>query len=29
MPVELSVDNTDLESRQAYIAKQKQLRGIE
>jgi MoaA/NifB/PqqE/SkfB family radical SAM enzyme len=29
MPVELSVDNTDLAARQAYIAKQKQLRGIE
>lgn len=28
MPVELSVDNTDLAAREAYIAKQKQLRGI-
>jgi len=28
-PVELSVDNTDLDARQAYIAKQKKLRGIE
>ena len=27
-PVELSVDNTDSDSRDAYIAKQKQLRGI-
>lgn len=27
-PYELSVDNTDQESRQAYIQKQKQLRGI-
>lgn len=27
-PVELSVDNTDLVARQAYIAKQKNLRGI-
>jgi sulfatase maturation enzyme AslB (radical SAM superfamily) len=28
MPVELSVDNTDSDARDAYIAKQKQLRGI-
>jgi molybdenum cofactor biosynthesis enzyme MoaA len=28
-PFELSVDNTDLVARDAYIAKQKQLRGIE
>jgi MoaA/NifB/PqqE/SkfB family radical SAM enzyme len=28
-PFELSVDNTDLATRDAYIAKQKQLRGIE
>jgi sulfatase maturation enzyme AslB (radical SAM superfamily) len=27
-PVELSVDNTDIPARDAYIAKQKQLRGI-
>jgi hypothetical protein len=27
-PFELSVDNTDVASRDAYIAKQKQLRGI-
>jgi sulfatase maturation enzyme AslB (radical SAM superfamily) len=28
-PFELSVDNTDIETREAYIAKQKQIRGIE
>ena len=28
-PYELSVDNTDLVARDAYIAKQKQLRGIQ
>lgn len=28
-PYELSIDNTDLESREAYIRTQKQLRGIE
>jgi MoaA/NifB/PqqE/SkfB family radical SAM enzyme len=28
MPFELSVDNTDVHARDAYIAKQKQLRGI-
>jgi hypothetical protein len=28
-PVELSVDNTDIVARRAYIAKQKKLRGIE
>jgi hypothetical protein len=28
-PYELSVDNTDLATRDAYIRKQKQLRGIE
>jgi MoaA/NifB/PqqE/SkfB family radical SAM enzyme len=28
MPFELSVDNTDVRARDAYIAKQKQLRGI-
>jgi hypothetical protein len=27
-PFELSVDNTDARARDAYIAKQKQLRGI-
>jgi hypothetical protein len=27
-PFELSVDNTDITARDAYIAKQKQLRGI-
>jgi len=29
MPYELNVDNTDTKSREAYISKQKQLRGIE
>jgi sulfatase maturation enzyme AslB (radical SAM superfamily) len=28
-PIELSVDNTDVTTREAYIAKQKQLRGIQ
>ncbi len=28
-PVELSVDNTNIVAREAYIAKQKKLRGIE
>ena len=28
-PIELSIDNTDADAREAYITKQKQLRGIE
>lgn len=28
-PLELSIDNTDIEARQAYIRKQKELRGIQ